>query len=250
MQLERHDELAVLRMNAGKANAINDALLDGLSAQLDAFEASDARALVITGYERFFSAGLDLVSFIDFDRAAMGAFMQRFDAVMLRVFSTSRPVVAAVNGHAIAGGCVLAMQADWRVLAEGKTRFGINETALGIGLPSTVVEPFRDQLAPDAFARACLGGELFDATTSKDLGLVHEIVAADNVETVALAKARALAAIPTAAYAQVKASLRRPAIAAIKASMASPTDLKAWLDTWYSDDGRRLVSEAVATLKG
>src|SRR3954471_3395122 len=102
MKIERKESVALLRMDLGKANAIGPAFLDALNARLD--EIGEARALVITGYDTFFSAGLDLPSLIDLDQAAMRAFITRFSATMARVFALPLPVVAAVNGHAVAGG--------------------------------------------------------------------------------------------------------------------------------------------------
>src|SRR5919199_6898804 len=108
MQLERVGEAMVLRMRAGKANAIGPAWLQTMESLLDETLASKARALVVTGYESFFSAGLDLPALDVLDDAQMGSFMSGFSRTMLRIFELPLPVVAAVNGHAIAGGCVLS----------------------------------------------------------------------------------------------------------------------------------------------
>jgi enoyl-CoA hydratase len=146
MNIERSGEVAVLRMNAGKANAIGPAFLQQLGAQLDAL--GDARALVITGYQAFFSAGLDLPALLALDQDQMSAFIASFGASMLRVFELPLPVVAAVNGHAVAGGCVLAVQCDHRMMADTNGRIGLKEVALGIGLPPVVVETLRSQVRP------------------------------------------------------------------------------------------------------
>jgi len=98
--------------------------LDGLIAQL-----GDARAAVITGQGSAFCAGLDLPALADLDRQTMRGFIQRFSAVMLRIFELPIPLVAAVNGHAVAGGCVLALQADVRIGADRDARIGLNETS-------------------------------------------------------------------------------------------------------------------------
>src|SRR5882672_10541416 len=108
MHLERQGEVALLRINTGKANAIGDAWLESLHAKLDTL--GDARALVITGYDAFFSAGLDIPALVDLTEPQLRAFIERFNAAMLRLFSLEIGVVAAVNGHAIAGGCVLMLQ--------------------------------------------------------------------------------------------------------------------------------------------
>src|SRR3989442_13757482 len=136
MQLERVGEVMVLRMRAGKANAIGPAWLDRMETLLDDVLAARGGALVITGYEGFFSAGLDLPALDALDERAMGSFMSGFSRTMLRIFELPLPVVAAVNGHAIAGGCVLALQADVRIGAASDFRIGLNEGQLGIGLPA------------------------------------------------------------------------------------------------------------------
>src|SRR5690348_1302157 len=148
MQLERVGEAVVLRMRAGKANAMNPAFFASMESLLDETLASKARALVITGYEGFFSAGLDLPTLDALDDAQMGSFMSGFSRTMLRIFELPLPVVAAVNGHAIAGGCVLALQADVRIGATSEFRIGLNEVQLGIGLPYLVLETLRAQVPP------------------------------------------------------------------------------------------------------
>src|SRR5262245_24816599 len=161
MQLESFGRVVVLSMRAGKANAIGAAFLDRLSGQLDAVEAAGAGALVLTGEGKAFSAGLDLPELAALDRAGLERFIRRFSEVMLRVFALPFPVVAAVNGHAIAGGCVLALQADVRIAAAGGARIGLNEAAIGIGLPSTVLETLRCQVAPASLVPIALEGRLF-----------------------------------------------------------------------------------------
>ena len=145
-------------MRAGKANAIGTAFLDRLSAQLDAVESSGASALVLTGEGTAFSAGLDLPEVAGLDRARLERFIRRFSEVMLRVFTLPVPVVAAINGHAIAGGCVLAMQADVRLAAAGDYRIGLNEVQIGLGLPAVVVETLRAQVSPASLGPVALEG--------------------------------------------------------------------------------------------
>lgn len=246
MQLERHDHVTLIRMDNGKANAVSRGWLDRFEGLLDAL--GDTRAVVLTGAGSAFSAGLDLPFLIDLDRAAMEAFIRRFDRAMLRVFALPRPVVAAINGHAIAGGCVLALQADWRVMAEGKGRIGLNEVQLGIGLPGVVLETARSQVPPASLLPVALEGQLFPPREAQELGLVHDVAPAEALVERALAKARQLASVPPAAFAQVKAALRRPAID--RAHASEDREVAAWLDTWFSADARarlRAVVDQIAS---
>src|SRR2546421_4605929 len=110
MRIERDGEVALIRLENGKANAIGPSFLDRLESLLG--QLGDARAAVITGQGSAFSAGLDLPALADLDRQTMRGFIDRFSAVVLRIFELPIPLVAAVNGHAVAGGFVLAPPAD------------------------------------------------------------------------------------------------------------------------------------------
>jgi enoyl-CoA hydratase len=240
------DQVTLLRLEGGKANAMSAAVLDQIERLVDGFESGPTRAAVLTGYERYFSAGLALPTLIELDRPAMKRFIERFGQVMLRVFSCARPIVAAINGHAIAGGCVLALQCDWRILVDGEARIGLNETQLGIGLPASVLEPLRLAVPPASMVPIAYEGRLFSPPEALALGLVHELCGADELLPRATEKARALAAVPSTAVAQVKLGIRRPALDAIARHAADETER--WLDTWFSPDGQRRLREAVAQL--
>jgi enoyl-CoA hydratase len=247
MKLERQGDVALLRMNTGKANAIGPSFLDGLNDRLD--EVGDAAALVLTGYEGFFSAGLDLPTLVDFDDTRMRAFISRFNATMLRVFSIDKPVVAAVNGHAVAGGCVLMMQADARLAVDGsaqKVVIGLNEVPLGIGLPTVVVESLRCQVPPTSLLPVALEGRLVAPPEALALGLVESLHPAGELLDRALERARTLAALPASAFASVKRSLRGPIIDAVQ---KAPDDPVRWTKTWFSPEGQARLRAAVAKLK-
>jgi len=186
---------------------------------------------VITGQGSAFCAGLDLPALADLDRQTMRGFIQRFSAVMLRIFELPIPLVAAVNGHAVAGGCVLALQADVRIGADRDARIGLNETQLGIGLPlrwwkrcvgRCPAPPWpRWPWKPPGLAREAL-----------QLGLLHEVVPEADLLTRALERATTLAALPPAGLRMVKESLRKPAAAAARANESAESER--WLDTWFS----------------
>jgi enoyl-CoA hydratase len=245
MRIERAGDVALIRMEAGKANSIGPAFLSALSGLLDGL--GDAAAAVITGQGSAFSAGLDLPALVDLDRAAMQGFMERFDALMLRVFELPQPLVAAVNGHAIAGGCVLALQADLRIAAERDLRIGLNETQLGIGLPAAVLETLRCQVPGSSLPAIALEGRLFTPREALQLGLVHEVVPEAELLVRALQRAQALAALPPLGVRQVKAALRRPVADAVRARNLS--EQQVWLEGWFSPGGQKTVRAAVERLK-
>jgi enoyl-CoA hydratase len=245
MRIEREGQVAVLRLENGKANAIGPAFierLDGLLGQL-----GDARAAVMIGQGSAFSAGLDLPALIDLDRVAMRPFILRFGAVMMRLFELPIPLVAAVNGHAVAGGCVLALQADVRIGADREARIGLNETQLGIGLPAVVVETLQWQVPGSSLAAIALEGRLFSPREALQVGILHEVVPEGDLLQRALQRASALAALPPAGVRMVKQSLRRPVAAAIREQESA--DAERWAETWCSPESQRRLRDAVARLR-
>lgn len=240
--------IRVLRLAGGKANALDGALLDELERLIDDFERGPARAAVLTGYQRYFSAGLALPQLIGLDRAAMRAFVEYTARAMRRVLACEKPIVAAINGHAIAGGCVLALMCDWRICAEGSLKIGLSEMQLGVGLPAIVIEALRAQVPPASLVPVALEGRLFPPREALAIGLVHEVVAPDALLPRAEAKARDLAAPPTVAVAQVKRALRAPILEAVARTAAAETER--WLDSWFSDGAQARLRAAVAALGG
>jgi enoyl-CoA hydratase len=246
MRIESSGDVAVLPMRAGKANAIGSAFLDRLSAQLDAVEASGAAALVLTGEGRAFSAGLDLPELSALDRNELERFIRRFSEVMLRVFTLPVPVVAAINGHAIAGGCVLAMQADVRLAAEGDYRIGLNEVAIGLGLPAVVLETLRLQISPQSLGPVALEGRLFLPEEARSFGLVEAVLPAPVLLEQARGRAAELAALPRPAFREVKRALREPVAAAVR--RVEREDARRWVETAFSPPARERLAEVVARL--
>jgi enoyl-CoA hydratase len=242
------DDVAVLRLEGGKANAMTPDLLDTIERMLDGFERGPAVAAVLTGYERYFSGGLALPHIIDFDIDQMRTFIEQFSRAMTRVFACEKPIVAAINGHAIAGGCVLALMCDYRIAVdEPAVRIGLNEVQLGIGLPAIVIEALRVAVPAASLASIAIDGTLFAPRDAFALGLVHELVSADALEARAIAKARAYAALPPIAVAQVKHALRAPALDAVARAADGAT--ARWLETWFSSAAQQRLRAVVARLR-
>ncbi len=228
-------------------DAMSVALLKELeSAFTDVLHDPSAKAVVVTGEGSAFSAGLALPDLIGLDRPAMRDFIAAFERSMQRVLTLPKPVVAAVNGHAIAGGCVLALMSDVRVAAQGGAKLGLNEVQLGIGLPSLVIEPLRARLPASSLLPIAYEGRLFDVAEAQRVGLVDAIVPAAELEASALARARELSRAP-AAYAQIKQGLLRPVLEAITRNAVA--EREAWLDSWFSPEARRLLEDVVQKLK-
>lgn len=251
IELRQAETVTVLTLAAGRANAIDGPLLDALSAHLTQLAAAPPRALVITGAGHAFCAGLALPSLIEQSRDELRALLQTFTRVMRQVLELPFPTIAAINGPAIAGGCVLALMCDLRLMVDrgpkGPPRIGLNDSQVGIGLPAVVVEAVRHKLPAGAFVPVALAGALFTATNARSHGLIDEVVAPSELMPHALTRATSLTAPGATAYAQIKRTWTRPIVDAIAATEA--TSLDGWLDTWFSADGQARLRAIVAWLR-
>jgi enoyl-CoA hydratase len=243
--VEGVDGVAVVRLQAGKGNAMNPAFLEAAGAALD--KTTGAGAVVLTGYERFFCAGLDLVSLYEFSRGQMSAFMGLFDRLVLRLFTWPRPMVAAINGHAIAGGCILALACDVRVMARGEFRMGLNEIELGLPLPISALEVARASIPQAHLDTLLYGGQLYGPDEMSAKGIVDGLANSETVVSESLEVAQHLAAKPSAAFTQIKACLRRPFAERIEASIRANADR--FTDAWFHQDARARIAEARRALQ-
>ena len=234
-----HGDVAVLRLAHGKANALDLELCNALTAELEAYRQSAAKALVVTGTGKMFSAGVDLVRVSNEGAPYLRALLPIVSRAFETLFSLLKPVVAAVNGHAIAGGCIIACAADYRVMARAPGRIGIPELLVGVPFPVVPLEIMR--FAAGARAQALINrGATFDADDALANGLVDVVVEPEKLDDEAMAVARSLAAIPPAAFALTKRQLREPVLerihvgaavdAAVQEAWASPEILGAIRD--------------------
>ncbi|HUO83886.1 MAG TPA: enoyl-CoA hydratase/isomerase family protein, partial [Thermoanaerobaculia bacterium] len=158
--IEREDQgrIAVVRLAHRKASAMDLELVERLTGEARALERDGVDAVVLTGSGSIFSAGVDLYRIIDGGADYVARFLPAL-TTMLRVwFEFPKPLVAAINGHAIAGGAILAQCADLRLMASGKGRIGIPELRVGVPFPPYVIELLRQRVSPHALQRLIVTG--------------------------------------------------------------------------------------------
>jgi enoyl-CoA hydratase len=163
-----------------------------------------------------------------------------------QVFVFGPPVVAALPGHAIAGGLILAMAADERIAVEGKARFGLSEVILGVSVPACLMEPFRHGLGPRWMERLAATGENVTVERALSIGLVDAVVAPERLPDAALERARALAALSPRAYAAIKQRSRAAAVARFDEAL----DHDPFLDFWFAEEARSRLADMVRRLSG
>lgn len=205
IQLERDGRVLVATMARGKANALNAALVDELHAVLEtAREEGGVGALVVaSGNPRLFCAGLDVGEVFAYDETAMRRFFDRFVALLDGLRGLPKPVVAAVSGHAYAGGALIALASDFRVMADGEFGFALNEVDLGLVLPAEATRWIAPLLGA-ATRDVLLGGTAISPRQALHVGLAADVVPPSAVRDRAIALARALGDKPPVAFAAIK----------------------------------------------
>src|SRR6202167_1725335 len=246
VQSERDGNLAILTLSRGKANALNHALVEELYGAVAAAAADDSvRGLVLSSDRpRFFSSGFDIREVFTYDRDGMAAFFGRFIDLYESLYRFPKPVVAALSGHTFAGGAILAITCDFRIMAEGDFGFALNEINLGLALSPTIRRMLADAVGISRAREVLLFGEPLTPARALEIGLVRELAPADQVRGRAIACARFLAAKPPAAYREIKRSLRE-----FGGREEMPTDratLERFLDMWFSAVARDARGEVAS----
>jgi enoyl-CoA hydratase len=235
----QHEGVLTLRLAHGKANAIDVELLDGLLRELDG-TADDVRAVILTGTGSIFSAGVDLFRLTREGADYVRQFLPLLSRALRALFTFPKPVVAAVNGHAIAGGCVIALACDFRLMAGGVGKFGVPELLVGVPFPAAALEVVRSAVPPDKLQSLIYTGRTLSAAEALGAGLVDEVVAPGSLLTRAQELAVQLARVPPPTYRLTKESLRGAALKRIEAGEAQD---RAALEVWSAPETLAHVRE-------
>lgn len=238
--IERRGRVAVVSMNTNPVNAQNRAFFADLHDAFDRLERDHAESpVVLTGSGARFSAGLDLGEHFPLfagDRDAVASWFRDYRATNMRLFTYPRPTVAAVNGHAFAGGLITAAVCDYRIAVDDEARFGLNEVPIGIPMPAVYVRVLAYAWGDPATARTCLLGETFTPTQAHTLGMFHELAGAEELLDRAVAVAEMTPPDCLEQYAFTKRACQAGARRDI-AELADPIDTEL-PDGMTSDDAR------------
>jgi enoyl-CoA hydratase/carnithine racemase len=240
--------LATVRLNRCHGNAINLDLVDELTATFRRLDLDDkVRGVQLAATGKLFSPGLDLQELIELGRTDMERFLERFNACILSLYTFSKPLLAAIHGHAVAGGCVLTLTADWRVLQQEKM-IGLNEIRVGVPFPYGVAMILRESVPQRHLQEVALFGRNYRGEEAVQVGLVHEVHAAEGFEGHCSARLDALASKDAAAFAITKRYLRATTVERI---MADEARLESdFLDRWFSSTTRSKIQAIVDELRG
>jgi enoyl-CoA hydratase len=226
---EDSGDVAVIRFAHKKVSALDVAFCEALVREVGDVASGSSRALVVTGTGATFSAGVDLFQVLDGGPDYLTRFLPALESLFRAFLTFPKPAVAAVNGHAIAGGCIIAATADHRVMVDGAGRIGIPELAVGVPFPALPFEIMRARLSPTHFHRLVLGADTLLPADALHAGLVDEIASPAALMTRAFAAAERLASIPPISFSLMKRAFTTPVLERVDAALSLNDEaLAAW----------------------
>jgi len=225
--------IAVLRMAHGKVSALDADFCEALVRELASIAAGPSAALVLTGTGSSFSAGVDLFKVLDGGAEYLARFLPALEALLQTLLTIPKPVVAAVNGHAIAGGCIMTAACDHRVMSAGQGRIGIPELVVGVPFPSLPFEIVAARVQPSAFRRLVMTGRNVRPEEAQEIGLIDEVIEPEALIARACEVAEQFTRIPANAFALTKRTITDRILDRVRAASSLDVEVAA---AWASPE--------------
>ncbi|MET4080541.1 3,2-trans-enoyl-CoA isomerase [Pedobacter sp. UYP30] len=242
------DHIATVTLSRGKSNALNHAMIAELDDMFNNIKNDDAIAgVILTGNAPFFSAGLDLIELYDYNEEQVKNFWIVFLQFATNLVSFKKPLVAAISGHALAGGCVMALAADYRIMADGPFIIGLNEVPVGIIVPNNIFNLYAFWLGCAQAARSLLQGTLYNPQEALAIGLVDELVNGDSLLTIAERKMKKFVELESNTWQQTKLAIRKDLIKSFEETQSAFLDRM--MAQWWAPATRALLKTIIDNLK-
>jgi 3,2-trans-enoyl-CoA isomerase len=245
--IEHEHGIRELRLARPPVNALDPALVAALKAAIQSASEDGASALILSGSPGLFSAGLDIPALLQLDRDAMRVFWSDFFGVCAALARSPIPVAAAITGHSPAGGAVLAIFCDYRVMARGEFRIGLNEVQVGLTVPDCIQAALRRLVGPYRAERLLVAGAMLDADDAVAAGMVDELTDIDHVVIRTLAWLEPLLKLPRQAMLATRALARADLARLFDDPDALPVE--AFLDGWFAPEAQATLHALVERLR-
>jgi 3,2-trans-enoyl-CoA isomerase len=243
-----HDDgIVEIRLARPPVNALDIGLVRMLRQTIEESPSQGTQGIVLSGAQGMFSAGVDVPALMAGDRDAVREYWKEFFTLCAAMANARVPIVAAITGHSPAGGAVLALFSDYRVMAHGPYKIGLNEVQVGLSVPDGIQLALRRVVGPYRAERLLVSGAMLDAEQALAVGFVDELVGLEQVNTRALVWLRELLALPRQAMLTTRA-LARADLAGAFADV-SRLPLEEFLDGFYGDETQATLKALVARLK-
>jgi enoyl-CoA hydratase/carnithine racemase len=238
----KENDIATVILQRGKVNALNEPMVDELSETFYILEKDrEAKSVIITGSGKFFSFGFDVPEFLPYSKSDFVSYLEKFTNFYTYLFQFPKPVVAALNGHTIAGGCMLATACDFRVMASGKGKISLNEITFGAPVFGGSAEMLRFCAGSRNAQSILYSGTMYSAEEALGLGLVDQVSSYDDLLENARKVARDLGAKDSSAFSSIKKILRKPVT---EEMVKREKDyILEFADIWYSESTREKLKQ-------
>jgi enoyl-CoA hydratase/carnithine racemase len=245
IQIEHHGSVAVVKLARSTTNALNLQLITELQKSLKKVNQDpDVHGIVISSSnEKFFSIGLDIPQLYNLSEKDFMNFYQVFNQVQIDLYTVPKPTVAAITGHAVAGGCILALCCDYRFISEGRKFMGLNEIKLGVSIPYPTDCILRNVVGARVARDIVESGEFYLPEQLLKMGLVDCVLPLEDVLPKSIEKAHMVGTLPLKAFASIKQSRVEQVEAQIREKLKEKEEL--FLRLWFSDEAREQLRKAM-----
>ena len=245
IRTEGRDGVMVVTLDRGTTNPINRQLVDELTEtlRLSKNDPKTCALVLASANEKFFSIGFDIPQLFELDREEFGSFFRAYNRLCIDLYVWPKPTVAAITGHATAGGCILALCCDYRFMAEGRKLMGMNEIKLGVPVPYPIDSIFRQLVGFRNARDASDSGDFFPPDKLIEMGMVDQTLPAEQVLPKSIEKARLLGSYSQEAFAMIKRNRTEAVERDILAQLEERE--RFFVECWYSDEVRKRLKEAM-----
>jgi len=240
LQTSIKDHIATIRLDRGSSNAMSLEMINELNSLIENLENdNDVSVVIITGKDNFFTSGLDLFEIYELNESEIKTFWIKFLELQSTLISFKKPLIAAINGHSPAGGCIMAICCDYRIMAEGKFIIGLNELPVGIIVPDFVFQLYAFWIGERNASQYLLEGRLLNVTEALEVGLIDKVCASEELLISAENKLKTYFSIDPETWSQSKLNIRREIIDRFNSDHTDTLDkiLKQW---WAPETRNRL----------
>lgn len=248
IHLIKKENYGIIQMDREKANPMNHEFVAGLRIALkNLLEDDSIQGVIINGKENFFSAGLDIPELYTYDEKQFEKFWRNFMDLICDLLAFDKPLIASINGHSPAGGCILAIGCDYRVMADGNYKIGLNEIPVGIVVPRGVFDIYSFWIGRKLAYQYLMEGKLYSPQHAKEIGLIDEVVSADKVLEAAENKLKQYLQFDAMSWRITKRQLKHDTLKSI--SSISDFEMKTFLNQWWSPSVRNGMAQFIEKLK-
>jgi enoyl-CoA hydratase/carnithine racemase len=245
IQVKQEQNIILAKLDRGITNAINLELINTLNDLIKKVKQnSEINGLVLSSVnEKFFSIGFDIPELFKLEKKDFSIFYKAFNRLCIELYTLPKPLIAALCGHAVAGGCIIALCCDYRYIASGRTKMGLNEIKLGVPIPYPVDCILRQVVGFRSAREITDSGDFYEADTLLRMGMVDEVLPQGKVQTQAIDRVALLGRHPQDAFAMIKKSRTESIVAQIQSKLEEKEE--AFLEKWYAQETRMRLKDAM-----